>query len=234
VKEGPFKIEKKAGGSVINAPGMIITGDKAGRVQLGIEAIAAQLNRAHEAGRLDGRKALDDEETKLSATYRVQREGWRQIAEALITVGLGYEMRGFGDNPPTEVLEAFGIAIAGVTPTAEETAKFGSAAATSDEAIGAIRDALFGRAWRVRGSQGKGQCDYPLCPNRDDRIAKKQPFALVDVQLATPDGDGATLHVCAANGHEVSMGRNITAHECSRWAAWVQQRAATGRIAVAK
>lgn len=215
MKEGPFVVEKKAKGFVLAAPGMLITADGDKRVTAGIDSIAAQLNRAHAAGHAAGEAHVKAAEDKLSDTYKAQRDGWKKIAEALLAIGLGYEMRGFGDTPPVEILDS--LSGGGETVVLES-----------------IRDAMFGRAWRVRGSEGKGTCDYPLCPNRAERIASKQPFQLIDVRITPPDGTEATLHVCSSNVAEQEGGRTVMAHECARWATWVQQRAVTGRIDVAR
>lgn len=242
MKVGPFKIEKKGKGRVINAPGMVITSDETGKVSIGLEAIAAQLNRAYEAGGADQRLEADKHEAKLSDTHRVQRDGWKSIAEALIAIGMGYQMRGFGDTPPREILDD----LIGGTETVtgkkivdgveKEVTEVRVIAPRSDEEIiGAIRDSLMGRAWRVRGSQGAGTCDYPLCPNRNPRDLpeglKRVAPGFVEIALVA----GVKLHVCSSNlAIGATPSEHTTVHECHRWAQWVSARAVAKRIEVAR
>lgn len=235
MKEQPFKVETKGAGFVINAPGMIVTAEKTGRVSLGIEAVASQLNRAHEAGKLEGKAEVAEAEQKLSETYKVQREGWRAIAEALIAIGMGYEMRGFGDNPPREILDdLLGTTETVTGPDTGKVETITTSPRADAQILESIRDSLVGRAWRVRGSQGAGTCDYPLCPNR---AASRKPTGHVDVPIVS----GIKLHVCGANVATIAGENGETAgstkrelHECHRWAQWVEARARAGRIEVAR
>ena len=230
---GPFTVEEKKGAKpTIAAPGMIITAEKDRRASIGIDAICAQLNRAYEAGKLEGKKQTDEEETKLSERYKMQRDGWKLIAEALLAVGMGYDMRGFDDNPPEEIIkDLLGTTeiVHGTDENGKPISKTITTPPRNDAAIlEALRDSLVGRAWRVAGSQGKGGCDYPLCPNR---AAGRKPTGYVD----TPLVNNAKLHVCASNRAkaETELGDTFTeVNECHRWALWVSHRAIAGRIEV--
>lgn len=247
---GPYKVEKtKGGGFALTAPGTVITAGTSQRTEVGLEVLAAQLNRAHEAGRLEGRKELDDAEAKLSDKHRVQRDGWRLIAEALIAIGLDFPMRGFGEDPPREILDGL------ITPQIREDLEIKDSEidnstrterqrADDERVLASIRDALFGRAWRCAGPDGRGMCDYPLCPNRiavmasaykDEQGVKRyrKPFSLIAVQIA----DDCSLNVCNANEIErdsAQPGRKRTEmlRECEAWAKWIAQRARAGRIEI--
>jgi hypothetical protein len=129
----------------------------------------------------------------------IARDGWHKIGAALMATAIGAPLGGFSINaPPIDLLE--GLDSGG------------------SDFVARMRDAMLGRAWRVRGSQGEGTCDYPLCPNRDRTHLAGRPFAKVEIGTV---GTQARLNVC--NGSD---------RECHAWALWVQQRAATGRIEI--
>lgn len=97
----------------------------------------------------------------------IERDGWKQLAEAMFSAAFGNELRGFGNVPPTELLDAI-------------------KGHGDGDLLAALRDGLLGRAWRVSRS---GHCDYPLCPNRD---ATPRP-QLITQGLGV---NGRTVRVC--------------------------------------
>lgn len=134
-------------------------------------------------------------------------EGWRGIASALLAVAFGNELRGFGEVPPVELLAA-------VEDRSDDNAT-----------VCALRDALIGRAWRVRGKEGSGTCDYPLCPHRREKrplTAIPATFNVDPVNHIVTDSATATritMNVCIGTGGE-----------CEAWARWVSARARAGTI----
>jgi hypothetical protein len=152
--------------------------------------------------------ALAEHESDLSrASY--QREGWRKIGETLIAAAFGFEMRGFGDVPPIELLEAI------------------SEQKTEASALEALRDALIGRVWRVAGHKGYGTCDYPMCANRGRGVAleNRTITEAASLDLEAP-AQRTALRVCV-NGISTSL-----PGECGAWAEYVAARMRAGRVKI--
>ncbi len=153
-----------------------------------------------------------------------QRAGWKDIGEVLIRAAFGFEMRGFGDTPPTELLEA----IRGTAATPDEKQAGGpqQSAEAAARSVEALRDGLIGRAWHVGGHKGYGTCDYPLCAYR----GKGVPLQTVDLVGPKPEERDqeqrrSTLKVC----HHPQGNEPL---ECLQWAIYVKARAAAGRIEI--
>lgn len=140
------------------------------------------------------------------------RDGWRKIAEALLAVAFGQEMRGFGDVPPYELLDGV------------------RADDSNDATVAALRDALIGRAWRVRGKDGEGTCDYPLCPNRAHK--RRVPLTEVAATFGAPHESVAEAFAAEASKRKNIVMRVCSAPgaECATWAQWVAARARGGTI----
>lgn len=135
------------------------------------------------------------------------REGWQKIAESLLTAAFGSDMRGFSTVPPHEMLDAVNL----TDP--------------SDAVVEALSSAIIGRAWRARGKDAIGVCDYPLCKNRGKHIALVKvgatfnaPKLLQDIDRPDLKRKDITINVCG------------DASECHAWAQWVAARAKAGTI----
>lgn len=120
-------------------------------------------------------------------------------------------MRGFGDTPPGEILEA--------------VRDRGDA-----DVVEAVRDALIGRAWRVAGSVGEGQCDYPLCPHR--QLAERPALVAVALQARGASHPIARLKICRYDFAGVNANDDDGDGECHAWAIWVKRRHYNGRLDV--
>lgn len=143
--------------------------------------------------------------------YRAMFEGWRTIGEAMLGVAFGYNMRGMQEIPPIELLEAINNPREGAN------------------VIGTLRDSLLGQAWRVRGREGTGTCDYPLCEHRDSAGV---PLSLV--MLRVPRKREGSLGF-GTDGQRFDTAGQLRAHdgECLTWAHWIAARSLAGRIKVA-
>lgn len=145
-------------------------------------------------------------------TIATARDGWRHIAESLLSVAFSDEMRGFSDVPPTELL----VAVQGGDD--------------SNERVCSLRDALIGRAWRVRGSDARGVCDYPLCPTRKER----RPLLDVPATFKPRQDAGVLAETLSADYRPARIVMHVCSgpldNECQAWARWVAARAANGSI----
>ncbi len=156
-----------------------------------------------------------------------QRDGWREIANALMATAFSGDIGSptnaassegpWSDVPPTELLD-------GIRGSSKDAI----------DAAAAVRDAVLGRAWRVGGSRGNGTCDYPLCPHRPKTIEERIGYARQRSQIPLIDAHSmmavAHLTVCAPTA---AVGRNsVVDEECHKWAQWVAARIRAGRITV--
>lgn len=151
-------------------------------------------------------KYIEGEATRV----RMQRDDWRSIAELLIRVGFGMDMKGFGDYPPKELIDA----IAGASdPRLPGDAKIAAE-------LTALRTAMMGRAWKIGGRDGLGQCDYPLCQNRGHGMP------LAGIELRGKPSDPRTVAPIVGGLKVCHRG------ECLVWGKWIQVRALSGTIIV--
>lgn len=157
----------------------------------------------------DKRTAAELREAEVRIT--MQRDGWREIAEAMLTTAFGVPMKGHGDVPPIELLDA-------VRDKSE------------DQVIDALSAGVLGRAWRIAGADGEGKCDYPLCAHRDLDKAKRPQLKRVELRKAGEPHPTARLSVCAQDASAIAG----TEGECAAWARWVASRFAQGRIVVTR
>ncbi len=160
--------------------------------------------------------AIARDATELHAMIVAQRQGWREIGEVLIKAAFGFEMRGFGDTAPLELLDAVrGVAASHGDPGREPDAA----------AITAIREAMIGRTWHVGGHKGYGTCDYPLCKNRGKGVPLS-PVTVLEQEQPGKDRKQTKLMICAQTAGP------LTRNECQAWAEFVVARAAAGSIQV--
>lgn len=153
--------------------------------------------------------------------FRAIFEGWRAIAEVLLTAAIGYNMRGMHEIPPIELLDAINNPREGA------------------DMVGTMRDALLGQAWRARGHVGTGTCDYPLCSA--DRRGTRRPLIEIKLYVPRPSNregslgfgqDGGRLDFMAAL-RVCGNASDGEASECYAWGSWIRARAREGRIKVA-
>ncbi len=178
-----------------------------------------------EAGRLQSGYGIARDSLVFGA--QAERDQWRALANALLAAAFGGDL-----GSPSDKAAHLGMWHA--TPPAEFTDALREGQGDIAEIV---RAAMMGRAWKVRGRDGEGGCDYPLCRHRQRTAmerAERGPRAghgsgMLDFPLA----GGARLTVCQAGPVPNAQTRSApwtTDAECETWARWVAARVASGAV----